>query len=310
MSARIYKINRIIPDIKVAIPTLRLGRIGYNSVRTDKAVKIRAIEAVILKAIAENPADRYDTVDTMLNELTLALAQPPEQKKWLLLLAGAGILGAIGLIGVGLFIFLSRRPSTAAATTATPTPTAAVVTVAATPQPGIIIVASSTPEPTATPVDQSNDTIGQPPTATRRPTTTPTPARARPTPSKAVVLDGFIELVAPADNIQIGDAVEFQWKWQENKGCQSPPAGYAFEIRIWPDNNTSPPMGAMDAGAEKSKINCDPSSGVHSFVIGKIRDVPGAKGLSGGRLRWDVALVQVDPYQPIITPTAFRTFFY
>jgi hypothetical protein len=48
MSARIYKINRIIPDIKVAIPTLRLGRIGYNSVRTDKAVKIRVVESRII----------------------------------------------------------------------------------------------------------------------------------------------------------------------------------------------------------------------------------------------------------------------
>jgi len=270
----------------------------------------RAVERVLLKAIAENPADRYDNVDAMLSELTLALAQPPEQKKWLLLLAGAGILAAMGLIGLGLFIFMSRRTSTVTVTTATSTATAEVVVAAATPQPGIIIVASATPKPTVKLAEQSNDTIIQPPTATRRPTTTPTPARAKPTPANVVVLDGFIELVAPADNIQVGEAVEFQWKWRENKGCQPPPAGYAFEIRVWPDNNTSPPMGAMDAGAEKSQINCDPDSGVHSFVIGKIRDVPGAKGLSAGRLRWDVAIVQVDPYQPIIMPATFRTFFY
>ncbi|GAB4423957.1 MAG: hypothetical protein Fur0044_21960 [Anaerolineae bacterium] len=271
----------------------------------------RAVEGVILKAIAENPADRYDNVDTMLDELTLALSQPPEQKKWLLLLAGAGILAALGLIGLGLFIFMSRQTSTMAAmTTATPTATTEVAAATATPQPGVIIVASATPKPTVESAKPSNDIIGQPPTATRRATTTPTPARARPTTADTVVPDGFIELVAPTDNIQIGDTVEFQWKWHENKGCQSPPAGYAFEIRIWPDNNTSQPMGAMDAGAEKSRIHCDPGSGIHSFTIGRIRDVPGARGLANGRLRWDVALVQVDPYQPIITPTTFRTFFY
>jgi hypothetical protein len=47
-----------------------------------------------------------------------------------------------------------------------------------------------------------------------------------------------------------------------------------------------------------------------SSTIGKIRDVPGARGLPTGRLRWDVALVQIEPYQPIVTTAAHRTFFY
>ena len=64
-----------------------------------------------------------------------------------------------------------------------------------------------------------------PPTATRRPTLTPTPVSRR---SRVARGDGTIELIAPDDNIQIsGGTIEFKWKWHQNKGCLPPPDGYA-----------------------------------------------------------------------------------
>jgi hypothetical protein len=241
-----------------------------------------------------------------------ALAQPSFPRKWLLLLAGVGLLAAIGLIALGLFIFVSRNALSALASTPTVTATATTKPVTETPTPlaGVVIVVSATPTAVDTPVNQAGDTSLRLPTATRLPTNTPTPVRVQPPRNNEITLDGTIELLAPTDNIQMtSDAVEFKWLWHENKGCQQPPEGYAFEIRVWPDNDTTAPMGAMDARLEKPQISCDPNTGIRSFTIGKLRDVPGARNLQAGRLRWDVALVQVEPYQPIIT-TQYRTFFY
>lgn len=238
-------------------------------------------------------------------------SQSSSSKNLLLALAGVGILAALVLIGLGLFLFFSLDSTPAAATTpapsATPTPVPATPTTMA----GIVIMPSATPTPPPgeTPKAQATDTLNRRPTATRIPTNTPTPtvvAQRR----RAVTVDGFIELIAPPDDIQIAsDTVEFQWRWHENKDCEQPPDGYAFEIRVWRDNDFSPPMGAMDAQIQKPNITCDPATGIRSFTIGRVKSVPGAEGLTGGRLRWDVALVQLSPYQPIIT-TQYRTFFY
>lgn len=65
----------------------------------------------------------------------------------------------------------------------------------------------------------------------------------------------------------------------------------------------------MDADIQKQEIRCDTASGIRSFTIGDIRSVPGIEGSNEGRFRWDVALVQLNPYQPIIT-TQFRTLFF
>jgi hypothetical protein len=246
-------------------------------------------------------------------DLMQAVSRPPETKKWFLLLAGAGVLAALGLIALGLFIFISRNaPSMTSATTPTPTATTEPVVETPTLPAGIVIIASATPTIVDAPIrNQAGDTAAFLPTATRRPANTPTPIRPlAPRPSPTITVDGTIELIAPADNLQIAsDTVEFKWKWHENKGCEQPPEGFAFEIRVWHDNNAAPPMGAMDARLEKLNIRCDASTGTRAFTIGRIRDVPGAKGLPGGRLRWDVALVQLDPYQPIVT-TPYHTFFY
>ncbi|MCG3212088.1 MAG: hypothetical protein FOGNACKC_05735 [Anaerolineae bacterium] len=235
-------------------------------------------------------------------------------KKVLLILAGVGILGALVLIGLGLVLYFTAKdsPPEVAQTTSTSTATAAPPQPTATTMAGVVIIASATPTPAAEVLPaQTAETLNRNPTATRLPTNTPSPTVAVvqrwPT---VVTVDGSIELIAPPDNTQAaGGIVEFKWIWHENKGCEQPPDGYAFEIRVWRDLDYAAPMGAMDAQTQKPNITCDPASGIRSLTIGRIATVPGAEGVTSGRLRWDVALVQLSPYQPIIT-TQYRTFFY
>lgn len=235
-------------------------------------------------------------------------------KKLLWIIAGLGLLGALALIGLGVVLFWATRDSTPEMAQTTPTVTGTPTPPPPTPttMAGVVIISTPTPAPVAeTPsAQETNDTLNRRPTATRMPTNTPTPVVVVQRKPTAVTVDGSIELVGPADNIQMpGGVVQFEWKWHENKGCEQPPDGYAFEIRVWQDNDAAPPMGAMDAQAQKLNISCDPGSGTRSLTIGRIETVPGAGGMSTGRVRWDVALVQLSPYQPIIT-TQYRTFFY
>jgi hypothetical protein len=233
-------------------------------------------------------------------------------KKILLLMAGLGAVGAIVLIGLGFVLFFAQTAATPAAVEPAPTDTPTASPPPATPTvlAGVVVMASATPvPPTNTPPAQDTDTPGKPPTATRRPTGTPTPTTAPPR-RQGVTVDGSVELIWPEPDSHVSpNQVEFRWRWLADKGCEQPPAGYAFEIRVWRDNDVSGPMGAMDAGLQKQNIGCDPASGIRTFTIGQISTVPGAEGQSSGRLRWDVALVQLEPYKPVIT-TQYRTFFY
>jgi hypothetical protein len=248
------------------------------------------------------------------NQPPKAVPQPNQQKKIFLLLTGGGILLALALIVVGIIIFFVwRNQSVADAGTPTPVLTATTTMPAAdTPTVSIDVEVMASPTPAAaadSPATQTDETVMRQPTATRIPTTTPTPV-SLPRQSTVARVDGTIELRTPANDTQVsGDIVEFQWIWHKNKGCLPPPDGFAFEIRIWQDMDSAAPMGAMDAGAEKQNIQCDPDTGIRSFTLGKMRSVPGAGGQADGRLRWDVALVQVLPYKPVIT-TQHRTFFY
>jgi hypothetical protein len=268
-------------------------------------------------AIKLTEPTRGETLERDSDNLVLAVGQPRKSKGWLLVLAGVGVLLALILIGLGIFLGL-RGVSELAAATASPTPTSTTVVEAAavaeepTLAPEVVINASS-PAPTATaiPVGVTGETLSTrvPPTVTRAPTSTPSPV-SRPAQARRTAPDGNIELIAPANDIQIaGDSVEFKWVWHQDKGCLPPPDGYAFEIRVWRDNDVAAPMGAMDARGEQGTIRCDPTSGIRAFTIGRIRSVPGTENAGSGRFRWDVTLIKLDPYEPVIT-TQYRTFFY
>lgn len=267
----------------------------------------RPVERVILKAIAPNPADRYDSVTTMLNDLVKAVTQPPQHRNLLLLLAGVGILLALALMGAGIFM-IARSQETAATATTPPTAIATTAPVATGESPPIVVIKpSATVTPTVTLATATREAPPSP-TVTRAPTNTPTRVPRAATPSSTIE-GSSIELIAPTNDTQLpSQTVQFQWRWRENKGCTQPPDGFAFEIRVWRDNNIDPPQGAMDAKAEKLNIQCDSTTGIRSFTIGNIKSVPGFQNTTEGRFRWDVALVRVDPYQPVIT-TQHYTFF-
>jgi hypothetical protein len=76
------------------------------------------------------------------------------------------------------------------------------------------------------------------------------------------------------------------------------PDGYGFDVRIWPEGPVLAPLGVTDAMDQKG-IFCDPKSSTFGYEVGNLRGAPGVAELGAGRFRWDIALVQLDPYKPI-----------
>ena len=99
-------------------------------------------------------------------------------KTILLLLAGVGALGALALIALGLVLFFAQAdpPETVVDQTPTATATATVALPSPTVMAGVVVLASATPLTVGvtTPQVPATDTLSKPPTATRRPTNTPT----------------------------------------------------------------------------------------------------------------------------------------
>lgn len=102
--------------------------------------------------------------------------------------------------------------------------------------------------------------------------------------------------VPPADN-----TIEFKWRWTQASGCELPPPGYGFEVRIWPERPDFNPMGAMgDAMQSQGDIYCDPANGIRSYVVQDFHNAPGIKPAGAGRFRWDVILFKAEPYTEVI----------
>ena len=133
-----------------------------------------------------------------------------------------------------------------------------------------------------------------------------------PTPTSAPRTEGIggvITLLALDDGYQVrqsDEKLEFQWQWGIARDCRLPPTGYGFEVRIWPEISLQPPLGAMgDAKVAQASITCDPFNGAWHYQTFKLGEVLGIRqGLAQriGRYRWDVVLVQFEPYQVIIQP--------
>ncbi|MDM8528518.1 hypothetical protein QUF58_09945 [Anaerolineales bacterium HSG24] len=137
----------------------------------------------------------------------------------------------------------------------------------------------------------------------------PPPAPVPTEPLRTEGIGGAIELLALKDNYQVlqsEEKLEFQWFWGADRSCRLPPQGYGFELRIWPEISGQPPLGAMgDAVTAQISISCDSFDGSWRYQSYKLKEIEGIRrGLfnSISRYRWDVVLVQFEPYQVLDQP--------
>jgi hypothetical protein len=146
--------------------------------------------------------------------------------------------------------------------------------------------------PTATPTPTPTPTFTPTPTPTRTPTRTPTarvigrPTATRPAGGVATAARpaGAIPapiLLAPAPNEVASGGMTFSWRWDGRPLA----ANEAFEVRLWKDGQPA------HFGAAEPTRN-------FSLPI----DVGSAYGVrqgGSGQYWWTVALVQMNPYQPV-----------
>ena len=289
----------------------------------------KSVEQVILTAIAHDREERYDSAGD-LTEALRAAGRAETRKRRLKLYLGlaAGSLFVLALVvGIALALLLpSLTPPIATVSPPTPMAVAAPTDDAGPSDPGGVIgepqiptsaLAAETPtrEPeTATEMPTPTLAPGETPKPTSTlaafATATPIPRLDTPRPEPEMTPDatpvaaltedmGEIELIliAPANGQALdSDRVEFTWRWGEGKRCQPLPPGYGFEIRVWADRPGEEPLGAMDATKNQKDIACDPANGIRAYIMGDIKMAPGVLGANAGTFRWDVAVVQLEPY--------------
>jgi hypothetical protein len=66
----------------------------------------------------------------------------------------------------------------------------------------------------------------------------------------------------------------------------------------------------MNAKEEKENIQCDPATGIYAFTVGIKEVISRNTGRTEGRFRWDVVLVRLNPYEPVIIPAEYRIIFF
>lgn len=250
-----------------------------------------------------------------------AMANLFKQKKTLFLLVIGSVTGliVIGLLAVGaVFFFFNETQPTA---TGTALPTAEPVAKETPGEVGLSVVVLASPTPAATETDIPASPTGDPATPAAQATSTPrsriSPTAPPPPPTTPAsrpsqpAIAGTVELVSPENEQHTpGNELEFRWRWQQVENCQRPPEGYAFEIRVWLDRDDAAPTGAMNAKEEKENIRCDPATGIYAFTVGIKQVISRNTGRTEGRFRWDVVLVRLDPYEPVIIPAEFRIIFF
>ncbi len=166
------------------------------------------VERVILRALAKEPGDRYQSVRTMLEDLDQAMRggyipqvdpaittvkwqpsppPPKSRRRWLWGVGGLGVVVALLLVG---YAFMGRGRPTAPFTPTTPAVVPVVASASDTPAPSWTPVpspsSSSTPTPSLTPVPSpsSTSTPTDTPIPSATPTLTPKPSPSdTPTPS-------------------------------------------------------------------------------------------------------------------------------
>lgn len=282
------------------------------------------VEKVIAKAIHPNRDKRYPTAGVFAKELRRFVKpksmnpQTPDQPRpnkrpfWVIV----GFLILLAIIGGGMFAFgmpdfrnpvvtvhptkITGENETVASpisislggkqenedempsvTPETTTSTNVLPSATSTHSPAATSTLAKVPSPTSTPK----------PTRTTAAESTPTPA-----PTSTPSVDTTSRIFALNADVA-GDQIEFQWRWDDNS-CTPPPDGYGFEVRFWPDRSGINPLGAMDAANEQGRISC--SSGTFKYRVMQVSLTPGVRMSNGDhRFKWDVALVQLDPYKVV-----------
>jgi hypothetical protein len=242
---------------------------------------------------------------------------------------------AVSLLACGGWPLFSRQlpvaPTPAAPPLETPTspipPTPTLLPWLVTPEGTAIIPTSTAPPPTTSTTQES--------LVPTLPATADAKAAVQPTVSgPAIDLDGSIytgpltdtiSLLDPAPGITLPpdlDQLEFKWSWSGgNRPCQLP-AGYGFELRLWPHpaNPQLPealrpavqPLGVIDAVEAQAQIaaSCDPQSGARRFLVNHLKNAPGIRMAGGtGHFFWDIAYVQLEPYYVPLAVSLPRDFF-
>jgi hypothetical protein len=230
-----------------------------------------------------------------------------------LTLGDTNIAQAVGLV----------EPTSTPTLTASPTATATPGTATATSQP------TDTPTMGGSPTIPPTDTPRPRPTATPTSTFTPTPldsaaeidsetaslTELEPDLAATAIADAIINILTGPQAIEgtlsliaiengyvfppgAGEA-EFSWTWSGAAGCDPPPVGFGFEVRIWPNRPDFGPLGVDDAKQLQDKIFCDPQTGRRSFKLGFLSNTPAVQIQGAGSFAWDVAFIQMEPHTPL-----------
>jgi hypothetical protein len=120
---------------------------------------------------------------------------------------------------------------------------------------------------------------------------------------QAVSAPGILILLEPAQDFKLQPGInelEFKWRWAEGKSCQ-PAEGFGYEVRIWPAITGYGPMGVTDAVKDQKDFFCDPKSNVASYRVVNLKGTPGVAEVTSGKFLWDVAYIQLDPYNPVFS---------
>jgi hypothetical protein len=118
------------------------------------------------------------------------------------------------------------------------------------------------------------------------------------------ILSGSINLVTIDNNFVFPPAAweaEFTWTWSGGSGCDPPPDGYGFDVRIWPDRPDFGPLGVDEVATIQEEIFCIPESGKRGYLLGFLSGTPAVKAQGAGSFLWDVAFVKMNPYTPLYT---------
>ncbi|MBN1991597.1 MAG: protein kinase [Anaerolineae bacterium] len=288
------------------------------------------IRKIVNKAIAKEPAKRYQSMAPMQADLERARANlKPHQAALRPAAGGQGLARAVqapaiislpvkptpppaakkpnynlaiilvgALISAGILWFLLKDVIGSPGGN-TPGPVAAI---SPTGTPPTLIVE---PDETATSSPTAGPSATSRPTATRPPGRTPTrPATPLPlatatrsggpnTPTPGPDLADAPELVAPAngETIYTGQPYEFRWRWPGQL-----PANTSFLVYIWPEGSPAQDMGAYDVQEMQSKIQ-PLDGGVYQISFDPASAAAVQKDQA--EYRWSVAVVQVTPYQQL-----------